>query len=520
MNQKIKTLIIQAGGRGSRMDYLCTNKPKLLIDFKGKTVLQRYLEIFKDAEIIIIGDYKFDLLEKWVETFHSNRNIKLIKSNSISTYSGIPEAKKIIEHSDPIAIIWSDLILTREVFHNGEIQIITSNVECRYSYMFNKIKRKPNVTKNKIHYNGIIGLFTLKNKDLLDDNEHKSFVGEFLVSKSEIGLVSSKKISKVIDIGTKERYFENLGKNHSRSFNSIKKIGDKIVKICTDSNYKNLIENEIKWYRMCELIGFNNVPKIFKEKPLTIEYIQGLSPHKIDNFSISNLASIIQTLNSLHNKTEGQKVVKSDILDVYVKKPILRTELAKNLLYGFDSDKIIINNSTCLNPFHVNNFEIFKQHLINLTETVYRFTVIHGDPTSSNIIMSGDDFTNVTLIDPRGIFGKTFMYGDPDYDFAKLYYSLFGQYDFINDKTAWVVMSDYTVNTLPIAFLYDFNNVPKKLESDFYKLSGISETKNMLLQSTIWFSLTGYVVEDYDAMNIAFIKGVLYYNKYLKLKSL
>ena len=38
------------------------------------------------------------------------------------------------------------------------------------------------------------------------------------------------------------------------------------------------------------------------------------------------------------------------------------------------------------------------------------------------------------LIDPRGYFGKTKLYGDADYDWAKLYYSINGNYDLFNRK--------------------------------------------------------------------------------------
>ena len=38
------------------------------------------------------------------------------------------------------------------------------------------------------------------------------------------------------------------------------------------------------------------------------------------------------------------------------------------------------------------------------------------------------------MIDPRGYFGTTELYGDPAYDWAKLYYSIAGNYDQFNLK--------------------------------------------------------------------------------------
>ena len=55
------------------------------------------------------------------------------------------------------------------------------------------------------------------------------------------------------------------------------------------------------------------------------------------------------------------------------------------------------------------------------------FNIIHGDPTFSNIIISKSN--KPYLIDPRLKFGKSDYYGDPFYDWAKLFYSVVGSYD-------------------------------------------------------------------------------------------
>ncbi|MDB4916571.1 MAG: Capsular polysaccharide biosynthesis protein [Gemmatimonadetes bacterium] len=57
-------------------------------------------------------------------------------------------------------------------------------------------------------------------------------------------------------------------------------------------------------------------------------------------------------------------------------------------------------------------------------------SVIHGDYCFSNILF---DINNqiVRLIDPRGSFGKSGVYGDSRYDVAKLRHSVHGLYDFV-----------------------------------------------------------------------------------------
>ncbi|REK10856.1 MAG: hypothetical protein DWQ37_15565 [Planctomycetota bacterium] len=56
--------------------------------------------------------------------------------------------------------------------------------------------------------------------------------------------------------------------------------------------------------------------------------------------------------------------------------------------------------------------------------------VVHGDMCLSNILY--DLRSRVCkLLDPRGSFGAAGIYGDPRYDVAKLYHSVYGMYDFI-----------------------------------------------------------------------------------------
>ncbi|MEM9075285.1 MAG: phosphotransferase, partial [Myxococcota bacterium] len=56
--------------------------------------------------------------------------------------------------------------------------------------------------------------------------------------------------------------------------------------------------------------------------------------------------------------------------------------------------------------------------------------VVHGDLCLSNILY---DLRSriVKLVDPRGSFGSAGLFGDPRYDVAKLYHSVYGLYDFI-----------------------------------------------------------------------------------------
>ena len=68
--------IILAAGRGSRMKHLTSNKPKCLVNLKGKPLLEWQLKAIKDAgikEIAIVTGYKKELLANYkLVEFHNN----------------------------------------------------------------------------------------------------------------------------------------------------------------------------------------------------------------------------------------------------------------------------------------------------------------------------------------------------------------------------------------------------------------------------------------------------------------
>ena len=108
------------------------------------------------------------------------------------------------------------------------------------------------------------------------------------------------------------------------------------------------------------------------------------------------------------------------------------------------------------------------------------------------------------LIDPRGYFGKTKLYGDVDYDWAKLYYSLKGEYDQFNRKKFTL---DIRENDVEIAIKP--NNWADMEEFFFDCLPVVDKNKIKLLHAIIWLSLTTYAWEDYDSICGAFYNGLI-----------
>ena len=62
-------IIVQAGGKGTRMEQLTRNKPKALVPVNNLPMLFHLFRRYPDKTFIVIGDYKYTVLERYLETF-------------------------------------------------------------------------------------------------------------------------------------------------------------------------------------------------------------------------------------------------------------------------------------------------------------------------------------------------------------------------------------------------------------------------------------------------------------------
>jgi thiamine kinase-like enzyme/GTP:adenosylcobinamide-phosphate guanylyltransferase len=498
-----KYLIIQAGGKGTRLRPYTLNRPKCLVNVGGKTILTRAVEMFPNHKIIVIGDYLFDTLRNYRDVFYPD--IELVATDEIGTSSGIQQSLKYIPENFPVTIMWSDLLFTRPVDIDYEKNIIglSRTFDCRYQYRDRQIVRE---TSNA---SGIAGYFSFINKGFLADVPR---------SGSLVSTWMRKKLSLFDDIlwldfaheiGTCDSLhaFESL-RERSRFFNSVVRDGNEIIKTSIDKKYKSLLKRESRWYDDVKKISTNiNIPEhhyVKEEDKLILEYIDGTCPSRLGGMERHRaLESACQELTNIH---QIRKEPDKELLDLmYTRKTLNRVQPYHRLLSQYDKRLIKINGTFYQNPFCESGglTNKYKRSLLSLGCDF--FTPIHGDPTFSNMIWDGE---NVWLIDPRGSFGNEeySLYGDPRYDWAKLYYSAIDNYDEINSRNFKI---EYGPEEIKI--------IATRHGDDIFWRHCQHERKSILLiLSTIWFSLVGYVIEDLDAMNFAFAKGILTYHEYLE----
>ncbi|HTU24672.1 MAG TPA: phosphotransferase [Pirellulales bacterium] len=120
--------------------------------------------------------------------------------------------------------------------------------------------------------------------------------------------------------------------------------------------------------------------------------------------------------------------------------------------------------------------------------------VMHGDLCLSNILY--DMRSRICkLIDPRGSFGPAGIYGDPRYDVAKLYHSVYGLYDFIVNDLFHVSVEGHRIE-LDIRHRPPHREIQRRFEKVFF---GEFDRREILLLTGLLFASMPAL--HYDAPN-------------------
>ncbi|MGP6221041.1 NTP transferase domain-containing protein [Caldiplasma sukawensis] len=495
----INHIIVQAGGKGSRMGYLTQNKPKCLISISGTTLLETISKAFPGAILNIIVDYKMDALRNYLEAIDQSFNYNIIQAKGKGTCAGIREALKNVPEKESFAISWSDLYYKSNIVipDSNKNYIGVSNTErCRFTFHNNKFIERSSTE------NGVIGLFIFNDKSELlkipDDGEFVKFIASSDIKFDPL-LVDS-----IVEIGTLEKYLQfKSGLPVSRFFNQIF-IEDKVVtKLSVNREFQNLVELEAEWYSFMQKYKYENIPKIISYKPLRMEQIFGLHPYEMNMMNANKkrdlITRIIENLENIH-KISTSKVNNDDLYNVYVEKTLKRIESACKILKLKPNTDFKVNGKKvrALLPDDVKVVD----ELFNRLKRIDYFKPIHGDPTFSNIIVTNENCP--IFIDPRGYFGNSKIFGDSRYDFAKLYYSAIGNYDQFNNGNfrIGINLPDVTIKVGSSNFEITedvFSNILKNFYQDI-----------KILHALIWLSLSGYVINDYDSILAAYFMGLYY----------
>lgn len=215
-------------------------------------------------------------------------------------------------------------------------------------------------------------------------------------------------------------------------------------------------ENEYKYYEMERIIGFS-VSKMFIHQDITCEILQ----------------HILNSLERIHNSEDNKQNINKE--SIYLN----YTNKLKERYITYDYAKF--DNSEKLYEYLIRELELYEKNDMG------DLKVIHGDPVLTNIMIN--QFNKLKFFDMRGKLGNILtIYGDSNYDYAKLYQSLCG-YDEILLNT--MVKDDYR------------NKLIKYFEEYIVNKYGSERLKYIkLITSSLFFTLIPlHDDEEYEKLN-------------------
>lgn len=284
-----------------------------------------------------------------------------------------------------------------------------------------------------------------------NSSDHDSFYDNIKNAQSEgylLDMVKVKLNSSWLDLGHVDTYYQTkkmLALN-SRAFNQLSIDSKKGIIKKQSSNEEKLI-NEIEWFEKLpkelqyltpRVYNSSKKGKVFIEQEylyrhstLSDLYIYGDLPISKWQEILMSLKSIIREFEDWQNPGFLWSSWEKDVINMYVVKTIRR-------LRDVVKDEKLDHETKYY--YMINNRKVFSLNEIidRLQDDVVemklfensRYGITHGDLCFSNILYD-TAVGSIKLIDPRGSFGQNGIWGDLNYDVAKLSHSINGCYDFI-----------------------------------------------------------------------------------------
>ena len=517
-------IVVQAGGRGSRLEMLTRNKPKALVPINNLPMIFHLFRLFPDKKFIVIGDYKYDVLSKYLKQFADVDYKMVCGTGHIGTCAGLQDAVDLIPEEKRFMLIWCDLVLpkTYELPDTEDNVIgISKDFPCRWSY------RNGEFIEERSEEYGVAGFFVFKDKSYLKDVPMDGEFVRWLQSKNYS--FEEQPLNRTHEYGLKS-VWDELPKLKTRPFNRMEEKDGKLYKIPVDEQGRKLAVREQNWYRALKDKHFDNLPEIYSYDPLCMEKIDGKNIYEYPDIPFEKkkdiLREIVVCLKSVHEL--GRTACDEESYrNAYLDKTYDRLKKVRYLAPFANDETVTVNGRECRNIFYHKD-EVEKMVMKYLPK---EFVLIHGDCTFSNMMLKHDE--TPMLIDPRGYFGNTELYGDPAYDWVKLYYSVVSNYDefnlkrfnlYINEDKEEKIFDDRgsDVSVGPKSVKLEIESERwEALEDYFFELLGDEVTRRQMkiFLAITWLSLTTYAWDDYDSICGAFYNGLWYLEDALSMKS-
>ncbi|HEB9325649.1 TPA: capsular biosynthesis protein [Campylobacter jejuni] len=405
--------------------------PPSFLPLGNKRLYEYQAELFKNFNqkiyLSLPNDFK---LNKFDEKKLKEFNIEVLSvPNSLSLGESVVYCLNVCcIFNEELYILHGDTFFKELEFKENSLQVAKVKGNYDWTYLDNEF----NILSKLYRENDLIlaGAFSFSRPQFLVkcivENNYSFMNG--VKSYSKLYAFDTMKNDTWLDFGLITSYFHSKKYvSTQRSFNNIKILNGCIRK---SSSWQKKIKAEINW--------FKNLPKeLFVYTPKVITYQDNYEIEYLYNNTLAELyvfgklpsyvwKRIFNSLKKFLDKLHSFKSNDKDINFNYKEKTLKRLqEFSKQS--GINLHKTIVINSKSY-PSILTLVDKLDFYMNDVNE----FSLIHGDFCFSNIMY---DFRAdmIKAFDPRGFdfSEKITLYGDKNYDFAKLVHSIFGLYDFI-----------------------------------------------------------------------------------------
>ncbi len=527
-------IVIVAGGLGSRLAPLTNYIPKFLVNIgknTGYVEQVRYWEqyaTFHIEEAVQNEMYAFgvdpDEHTSTLTVIVHSAYADLIKAYHAMYFPKVPLTVKTVDiangsahailstcehlNGKPVFFQWCDVMPGEPIpanemtehFHGKNVVFTNYDHPNRYGLV--KKGHGWADVKPELREDGRGGIFGLYYVDKFNTRVRYEDGQDFVEVLEQYGEMREHELSSIVDWGDKSKLERTRDTaDAAREFNKVEFHGDLVLKSALNEQGAALIKREVNWYTELLKLDVNVQRPSFWPHPTGSSFVMS----KVNGVPLFQfwktldaenrglvLERVFDQMDKLHlvHQCDASHVLADHIQDIKIEahdKLLSRYAEIENVVKAFGEVHTVNGQHLVETDPRKVISALYSEMLAVYDNDDVRSSVIHGDMQMSNTMINPDTM-EVSLIDPRGYFGKSEVYGLADYDIAKMYYSLTG-YDLFNYSR------DFGITSLKNGAI-QFNIPTPDVTGCEEIMANRFNYRHRLWLAVIWLGLAGYIKND------------------------